>query len=111
MYGLPSAQEISVVFTEYESADDLIKCRVQEAQNKKELVVVTDDKQLFLYVRSLGATIMSVGDFYKRSSSTKPTVKGGGKLPQKPKVITSSVEHVINQEFEKIWLNKKPKQE
>ena len=111
MYGLPSAQEVSVVFTEYESADDLIKYRVEEAKNKKEFVVVTDDKQLLLYVRSLGAAVMSVGDFYKRSSSLKPTVKGGGKLPQRMKVITSSFEHVINQEFTKIWIEKKPKQE
>ena len=111
MYGLPSAQDVSVVFTEYESADDLIKCRVEEAKNKKEFVVVTDDKQLLLYVRSLGATVMSVGDFYKRSSATKLTAKGGGKPPQRPKVITSSFEHAVNQEFEKIWLEKKPKKE
>jgi predicted RNA-binding protein with PIN domain len=110
MYGLPYAQEVSVVFTEYESADDLIKYRVEEAKNKKEIIVVTDDKQLMLYVRGLGSGVMSVGEFYKRTVSAKQPVQKG-RQQQKPKVITSSFEHSVNQEFEKIWLAKKPKQE
>ncbi|MEK7083873.1 MAG: NYN domain-containing protein, partial [Patescibacteria group bacterium] len=55
MCGFPVVGEVGVVFTEYETADDLIKYRVEEARNKKEIVVVTDDKQLLLYVRGLGA--------------------------------------------------------
>ena len=53
MYGFPVVGEVSVVFTEYETADDLIKYKVEEARNKKEIVVVTDDKQLLLYVRAV----------------------------------------------------------
>lgn len=109
MYGLPYAQEISIVFTEYESADDLIKYRVETSKNKKEIVVVTDDKQLMLYVRSLGSGVMSVGEFYKRTSSAKQPAPKGGKPQQKPKVITASFEHSVNQEFEAIWLSKKQK--
>ena len=111
MYGLPYAQEVSIVFTEYESADDLIKYRVEESRNKKEIIVVTDDKQLMLYVRGLGSGVMSVGEFYKRTVSAKPPVPKGGRPRENPKVITSSFEHSVNQEFEKIWLAKKPKQE
>ena len=111
MYGLPYAQEVSVVFTEYESADDLIKYRVETSKNKKEIIVVTDDKQLMLYVRSLGSGVMSVGEFYKRTISAKQPAQKGGKPQEKPKVITSSFEHAVNQEFEAIWLKKKSKHE
>lgn len=109
MYGFPVVGEVSVVFTEYETADDLIKYKVEEAHNKKEIVVVTDDKQLMLYVRALGAGVMTVGDFLKKADGAVRMTKDHGKSSQKPKVITPSFEHAVNQEFEKIWLNKKPK--
>ena len=111
MYGLPSGNEVSVVFTEYESADDLIKTRVEEAKNKKEIVVVTDDKALLLYVRSFGVTILSVREFYQRGAPPRPSSKGGGKPVERSKVITSGFENTVNKEFEKIWLEKKPKKE
>lgn len=111
MYGLPSGSEAGVVFTEYESADDLIKSRVEEAKNKKEIVVVTDDKALMLYVRSFGVAVMSVREFYSRGTTVKPSSKSGGKPAERSKVITSGFEHTVNQEFEKIWLEKKPKKD
>lgn len=110
MHSLPAAQEVRVVFTEYESADDLIKSRVEESKNRKEIIVVTDDKPLMLYVRGLGSGVMSIREFYQRTASAKKSAPHKGGLGQKSKVITSSFEHVINQEFEKIWL-KKPKEE
>lgn len=109
MYGFPVANEIRVVFTEYESADDLIKRRVEESKAKKNIVVVTDDRALLLYVRGCGATVMSGGDFIKRASSVKTSSKGKGPSSVSSKVITSTFEHAINQEFEKIWLKKKDK--
>jgi predicted RNA-binding protein with PIN domain len=103
MYGLPNASEVSVYFTEYESADDRIKWLVDEAVNKKELVVVTDDRDLMLYVRKLGAQVMSVSEFFgKVRTSGAPGKAGADK-----KVITSAFEYNINQEFEKIWIDKK----
>lgn len=104
MYGFPVVGEVSVVFTEYETADDLIKYKVDEARNKKEIVVVTDDKQLLLYVRALGAGVMAVDEFIKKADSRTGSAKSHGKPSQKPKIITSSFEHAVNQEFEKIWL-------
>ncbi len=109
MYGFPVVGEVGVVFTEYETADDLIKYKVEEARNKKEIVVVTDDKQLLLYVRGLGAGVMAVGEFLKKADSRAGVAKNFGKASEKPKVITSSFEHTVNQEFEKIWLQKKSK--
>ncbi len=109
MYGFPAAHEIKVLFTEYESADDLIKRSVEGSKNKKDIVVVTDDRQLMLYVRGCGASVMSGGDFFKRAKAGKTPAKGKGPSADRSKVITSTFEHAVNQEFEKIWLKKKDK--
>jgi predicted RNA-binding protein with PIN domain len=109
MYGFPVAHEIRVVFTEYETADDLIKRRVEGSKNKKNIVVVTDDRALLLYVRGCGACVMSCSDFLKRASSAKMSPKGKRSSSGNLKVITSTFEHAVNQEFENIWLKKKDK--
>ncbi len=55
--------EIRVIFSDGCSADDKIKRMVEEMPAKKNCVVVTDDKDIFLYARSLGARVMSVAVF------------------------------------------------
>src|SRR5258708_7153259 len=51
--------EIRVVFSDGCSADDQIKRMVEEDNDRKNCVVVSDDKDIFLYARSLGARVMS----------------------------------------------------
>lgn len=109
MYGLPVYSQVRVVFTEYESADDLIKSMVQEAKSPKSMVVVTDDKQLYLYVRALGASVLSGGEFLRKYTSAKTPPRPDIKKTEPSKVITSSFEHLINQEFEQLWVSKKNK--
>jgi predicted RNA-binding protein with PIN domain len=104
MYGLPVTTEVRVFFTEYESADDKIKALVEDAANKKELVVVTDDRDLMLSVRKLGANVMSNADFIGKADQSRKARPGPS---EKPKVISSTFEYQINQEFEKIWIDKK----
>jgi predicted RNA-binding protein with PIN domain len=109
MYGLPTTTTASVIFTEYESADDRIKAIVEDAANKKEIVVVTDDKDLYLYVRKLGANVMSNAEFVGKAGHASG--KSGPKTAEKAKIISSVFEYKINQEFEKIWLDKKKPKE
>ena len=104
MYGFPHASETRVFFTEYETADDKIKWIVEEAVNKKEIVVVTDDRDLLLYVRKLGAKIMSVSEFMAKAQHAGHQKSGPS---DKGKNISAVFEHKINQEFEKIWIDKK----
>jgi predicted RNA-binding protein with PIN domain len=47
--------EIRVIFSDGCSADDQIKRMVEEDADRKNCVVVSDDKDIFLYARSLGA--------------------------------------------------------
>lgn len=111
MYGIPVVSEVKVVFTEYESADDLIKERVQGSKNKKDIIVVTDDRQLLLYVRNLGAGVMSVREFTSKSILNNSRGSKPGKPVEKGKIISSSFEHLVNQELEQLWLTKKEKKQ
>lgn len=110
MYGHPATSYVRVVFTEYETADDLIKFQVQETKNRKSLIIVTDDKQLLLYVRALGAGVLSGGDFLRiKTSVTRHPSALDKKKSGNTKAITSTFEHLVNQELEQMWLSKKDK--
>ena len=60
----PAQGMIRVIFSDGCSADDHIKRMVEEDADHKNCVVVSDDKDIFLYARSLGAKIMSVAAFH-----------------------------------------------
>ena len=96
-----------VVFTQGESADDYIKRVVETAAQKKKYVVVSDDKGIKLYVRALGAAVLSVREFASglfkgpaRSSRTAGRTSSG----EKSKYVSLAQAQKINQELEKIWL-------
>ena len=56
-----------------QSADDLIKEFVENAQNPRDCMVVTSDKAIQFFARSLGASIVSAKDLYAKLKK-----KGGG---------------------------------
>ena len=58
-----SKSQIKIVFSKDRSADEVIKKMVSECPNPKQIVVISDDKELIFSVRSLGAGIMSVNKF------------------------------------------------
>ena len=107
--------DVEVIFSTYGSADDKIKEIVDAKANKKSVVVVTDDKALKLYVRALGAGILSVQEFHARfktlnlsSSSGKNRASGPSQRSPNEKVSYTQA-HAINKEFEEIWLKNKPR--
>jgi predicted RNA-binding protein with PIN domain len=65
-------QDITVVFTAGETADDWISAQVRQSSHPRSLVVVTNDKGLQALVRGTGAKILSASDFLKPSASRKP---------------------------------------
>lgn len=102
----------NVIFSCNETADDKIKHLVHEQKNRKSIVVVTNDREIRYYVRSLGAKILKVEEFLvkvvdfhngkkKRGNSKGIKAKGGSKG------ISKTLEHKINSEFKEIWLKKK----
>ena len=67
--GIGTPREVSavkVVFACGESADEKIKRMVGMAGNKKNMVVVTDDREIRYHVRALGAKVLWVGEFLGR---------------------------------------------
>jgi len=91
--------DIRVIFSDGCSADDKIKLMVDEDPDPKNCVVVSNDKDIFLYARALGARVMSVEAF----TSTKP--KGlHGRVESGGKYISLSRQEKINKELFRTWL-------
>lgn len=91
---------LRVIFTSHESADDRIKTIVDDADNPKNIVVVTDDREIRYYVRSLGARLMTTQEFLQGKGPAKHS---------KPehKTISHVQESKITSELSKIWLKNK----
>lgn len=95
----PIQSSIEVKFSCPESADDEIKRLVERSKTPKQIIVVSDDRELTFYVRSLGAAILSASDFLLkcRLLTDKPKYK--------PNVELSYSEmEKINEELRKKWL-------
>lgn len=96
---LPYAQQSSfnVFFSRGESADDKIRKLVGQDKNPKNVVVVTDDRELKFLVRSLGAQVMSVDDFLNKAKKDSAPAMD-------EKHLSYSAEDRITKELKKIWL-------
>ena len=91
----------SIVFTKNTSADDYIKSFVEQSGNPKNIVVVSDDKDIMFYCRSKGAMIMAVIDFIKKGYKTSNTSKQkDGDFSE----ISYLERKKINDELSRIWL-------
>lgn len=90
---------IEIVFAKSDTADDRIKKFVNNSKNPKTIVVVSDDKDIRFFIRSLGAHPMSVAEFVKKADRRQRTAKVS------PKAELSYQEAArINAELIKIWL-------
>ena len=96
------ASSIQIVFAQGQSADDKIIQMVEEAANKKNIVVVTDDRALQYSVRALGAKVSGVQTFLGQGSASAPV-----RQPESGKNISKTLEHKITSEFTQIWIEKK----
>jgi predicted RNA-binding protein with PIN domain len=97
-YGSAAWGPIGVIFSDGCSADDTIKSMVEETQDRKNCVIVSDDKEIYLYARSLGAKVMKVGAFTSRG------VKPQGRGDPDVKNISLTSQEKINRELRSFWL-------
>lgn len=77
-----------------ESADELIKRKVQAIKLRSEVVVVTNDREIILAAKLSGARSLPVASFINKK---KP------KLQPEAKDISYSLQHEITEEMRKIW--------
>jgi predicted RNA-binding protein with PIN domain len=94
---------IKVVFSRGQSADDVIKKMAESYSRKNNLVVVSDDKDIKLYVRALGARVLSVKEFAGTSSKKSGAQKKQASASHS-KYISLTDQAKINKEFERIWI-------
>ena len=93
------ADNIEIIFSRKETADQTIKRLLEKAANAKNIIVVSDDKEIRIFTRLIGARALGVRDFIRRKD--KLIVAQTADL--KPE-LTYTQMHKINQELRKIWL-------
>lgn len=94
------------------SADDKIKSMVEGDADPRNCVVVSDDKDIVLYVRALGSRVMSVKVFTGGFSPSRSLSKSASKSSRQAKdcdgkYISLSRQEKINKELSGIWLKDK----
>ncbi len=86
-----------LLFSNQTPADDLIINRIKRINNKKQVVMVSDDRQLRDSARSLGVKVCWAKDFV---FSKKKIIEE----EENKKDISSALKDEITQEMRKIWL-------
>ncbi len=118
VFGGMTSPLAKVIFSQGESADDKIKKIVAQARNSKNIIVVSDDRDVQYAVRALGAKISGVRQFLNQAKVPGKKVriehKSSGKsergsanksLAESRKYIPKNEESKITSEFGKIWLS------
>ena len=90
--------EVKVVFSSDESADEWIKRYIERVSQPKQFVVVSDDREIKFFVRTLGAKVLSVKEFMSKVKR-KPSSLEKDKEP-----LSSDKAYKITRELEEIWL-------
>lgn len=96
--------QFRIVFSKNESADDVIKRMVERASNPKEFIIVSDDKAVALYCRSIGAKWMPVKEFIANTKIKKSQKKKSKTYETKD--IPEEIADKITDDLKKLWLNK-----
>ncbi len=83
-----------ILFSGESTADDLIKKRLSRMKNKKEVIIVSDDRELRDAARTEGARSCRIADFIKVKAKPRECEKE----------INSTLAREITEEMRKIWL-------
>jgi predicted RNA-binding protein with PIN domain len=92
------SEGLEIIFSRDITADEVIKNFVKSSIHPKTIVVVTDDRDIQIFIRRYAASFMSVKDFLAK--------KSGGKMIYYEKNIISIAEaDNITKELKKYWLD------
>lgn len=96
---------IEVVFSGHISADEKIKRIIEGAYNRKNVVVVSDDKEIICFVKLLGAVSMGGAKFLHKLSLQEDRMNEvKGRQQEEGKSLNYTQTHKINEELKGIWL-------
>lgn len=91
---------LRVIFSRRVSADEKIKMLVEETANPKNIIVVSDDREIKYTVNYLGAHALGVDEFFAAKEKSR-NIKKDELI--KPELNYSQVQK-INEELSRIWL-------
>ncbi len=89
---------VNVIFSGEESADEVICRKVSRSKRKNHIVVVSNDRKIRDYVRMHGVSVKRVEEFLARSIKDKTRAISSGKS------ISYRLQREITEELKKIWL-------
>lgn len=97
--------KVQVIFSKNESADEKIKRMVERSPNPSCIIVVSDDKEIIYYCRSLGARIKSTPEFLEKliNIPNKPQTADEHDKPE----LNSEMATKITEQLKHIWLKDK----
>ena len=91
-------KEFEITFSDEKSADEIIQRKVARYKNKRELVVVTDDRQVQSRAKTEGANILSARNFLNKVGKQDKKDKSNSKE------ISYKTQKEITDELRDIWL-------
>lgn len=94
---------IEIFYSKGEKADDLIKKIVEKEENKTDVFVATDDKEIKFFVRKFGVKILSAYELIKRINKSRKRAK---KFFEKPDFSDTYFSN-LSYELLKVWREKK----
>lgn len=97
-------KNVGVVFSKGETADHKIKDLVEKSSNKKNIVVVTNDRGIKYAVRPLGAKVIAVKEFLINKQETKASQAKINKGHENIKRVSKAAETKITEELKSVWL-------
>ncbi|OGX39796.1 MAG: hypothetical protein A3D87_07320 [Omnitrophica WOR_2 bacterium RIFCSPHIGHO2_02_FULL_50_17] len=111
IWGGGAASGVEVIFAKGRSADEEIKAVVAGSEHRKNMAVVTDDREIQYAVRALGAKVCGVDEFLEKAGTLRQAGKEKPSVlsPQDAsagKYISKTLEHKITSEMERIWLKR-----
>ncbi|MFH1092918.1 MAG: NYN domain-containing protein [Candidatus Omnitrophota bacterium] len=101
--GYSMKTDIKIIFSRNESADDVIKRMIEKVSNPGQYVVVSDDKAVVFYCRSIGAKWIAVKDFIGNTGIKKTPQKKSSYIPES-KELSQDIADKITENLRKLWV-------
>ncbi|MDD5005459.1 MAG: NYN domain-containing protein [Candidatus Omnitrophica bacterium] len=101
VFGFRNNHDFGVIFSKNESADNLIKSLVDKTSNPRNIIVVSDDKEIIFHCRSQGAEILTTDDFVRKAYKKTDTAKTNNTEFSE---LSFAERKKINDELSQIWL-------
>ncbi len=99
-------REIKVIFSREETADEKIKKIIDNSGNMRNIVVVSDDKEIVYFAKYAGCKPMGINEFMGRLaiSDERKKIYSNEKNLSKQDLNYNQIKK-INDELKKIWLS------